>query len=126
MRFILTAGLVVLSMALVHRAYPAEHAVPAPDEIVSCFSTSKPRAGDGAWQSPTVTCSTASAFLKGAKVVTKEHWQHDYSHVALADNEGILTLRSGDTIRWLLRPGGLGRLTFPDGSELHLVQCCGS
>ena len=118
-------GICVLALALSCQTHAGNNAVPTPEEIVSCSVASMPRPGDGARKPPDVDCATVSAFLNGAKVVTKEEWLHNYSHVAFADTEGILKLRSGNAIRWLLRPGGLGRLTFPDGSELHLVMCCG-
>jgi hypothetical protein len=113
------------ALALSHQAYAAENLLPTPDQIVSCSIESGPRLSKGAWRPPPVKCESLSAFLSSAKVVTKKEWLHNYSHVALADSEGILKLRSGSTIRWLLRPGGLGRLIFPDGGELYLVKCCG-
>jgi len=118
-------GICALALALSCQTHAGRNAVPTPEEIVSCSVASTPRPGDGARKLPDVDCATLSAFLNGAKVVTKEEWLNNYSHVAFADSEGILKLRSGNAIRWLLRPGGLGRLTFPDGSELHLVKCCG-
>ena len=125
MRITCMVGICVLALALSHQTHAGKNPVPAPEEIVSCSVVSTPRPGDGAWKPPDANCATLSAFLNGAKVVTKEEWLNNYSHVAFADSEGILRLRSGDAIRWMLRPGGLGRLTFPDGSELHLVKCCG-
>ena len=114
-----------LALALARHACAAENFVPAPEEIVSCAVESRPRPGEGARKPPQATCESLSAFLDGAKVVKKEEWLNNYSHVAMADSEGVLKLRSGSTIRWLLRPGGLGRLVFPDGGELYLVKCCG-
>jgi hypothetical protein len=113
------------ALPLSSQAYAAEPTLPTPEEIVACAIDSRPRTSEGSWKPPLVTCEMVSALLGGAKVVTKEEWQHNYSHVALADSEGILKLRSGSTIRWLMRPGGLGRLSFPDGRVFYLVKCCG-
>lgn len=121
-RFIVVS---TLALAWARHACAAENVVPAPTEIVSCSVESQPRLGESAWKPPQATCEALSAFLNGAKVEKKEEWLNNYSHVAMADSEGLLKLRSGSTIRWLLRPGGLGRLIFPDGGELYLVKCCG-
>jgi hypothetical protein len=113
-----------LALASLRHAYAAEKFAPTPAEIQSCTIESQAQLGKGTWRPPEVTCASLSDFLSAAKVITKERWLHDYSHVALADTTGILKVRSGSAIRWLLRPGGLGILTFPDGGELYLVRCC--
>jgi hypothetical protein len=122
----ITRNIVIGALALVwfHQAYAAQKLVPTPAEIQSCTIESRPNLGEGTWRPPRVTCKSLTDLLNDAKVVTKERWFHDYSHVAMADTTGILKVRSGSTIRWLLRPGGLGILTFPDGGELYLVSCC--
>jgi hypothetical protein len=114
-----------LTLTSLHQAYAAQKLVPTPSEIQSCTIESRPNLGEGTWRPPRVTCKSLTDLLNDAKVVTKERWLHDYSHVAMGDTTGILKVRSGFTIRWLLRPGGLGILTFPDGGELYLVSCCG-
>lgn len=54
--------------------------------------------------------------------VSQEHWQHGYSHVALEDRTGTIKLKDGTTISWLVRPGGLAKLTFQDGTALYLAR----
>jgi hypothetical protein len=98
--------------------------IPTGDAIASCTVDPAP-ARTGGSDAPQITCETVLAFLTQAKVVSKDVWLHNYSHVALADHTGRMTLREGGTVRWLIRPGGLGTLTFPDGKELFLVRCCG-
>ena len=100
-----------------------EPTIPTVDAIASCAVEAEPRTS-GAWQPPRVTCDSVLAFLSEAKAVAKDTWFHSYSHVASYDYEGTVTLRTGDRVRWLIRPGGLGRLSFGDGGELFLVRCC--
>lgn len=54
--------------------------------------------------------------------VSQEHWLHGYSHVALGDRTGIIKLKDGTTIRWMVRPGGLAELIFQDGTVLYLAK----
>lgn len=98
-------------------------ALPGPQQIASCVVEVKP-AQAGSWKPPEVTCKDVLAFLATAKVVSRESWLHDYSHVAMADYTGTITLRTGETVLWLVRPGGLGTLKFQGGGELFLVRCC--
>jgi hypothetical protein len=100
-----------------------DSALPSPEQIASCVVDVKPPQ-TGAWKPPEVTCKEVLAFLATAKVVSKDSWLHNYSHVAMADYTGTITLRTGETVRWLIRPGGLGSLRFQGGAELFLVRCC--
>ena len=105
-------------------ASPTENPeLPSPKQITSCVVEVKPSHSD-AWKTPEVTCKDVLTFLATAKVVSKEAWLHSYSHVAMADYAGTITLQTGETVQWLVRPGGLGRLTFLHGEELFLVRCC--
>jgi len=54
--------------------------------------------------------------------VTNEQWSGRYSHMDLLDQTGTITLRDETTIRWLVRAGGLARLTLPDGSHVYLAK----
>ena len=100
-----------------------EPAMPRVEAIASCAVGAEPP-NIGAWKAPRVSCDDLLAFLAKAKAVSKDSWLHDYSHVASSDYTGTITLRTGERVRWLIRPGGLGRLTFADGRELFLVRCC--
>jgi len=120
-RNILAMALLLVPAMVVSAQDPT---IPSGDAIASCTVESEPPRA-GAWTPPQITCETVLAFLTQAKVVSKDAWLHNYSHVALADYTGRMTLREGGIVRWLIRPGGLGTLTFPDGKELFLVRCCG-
>ena len=62
-------------------------------------------------------------FLAKGKVVSASQWRHVYSHVAFGDRTGRLTLRGRTVLRWLVRPGGLAYLEWPDGRKTYLVRC---
>ena len=55
-------------------------------------------------------------------IVSRERWLHDYSHVAFGDRTGTITLKGKTKVRWMVKPGGLAFLTFPDGGSIYLVQ----
>lgn len=64
-----------------------------------------------------------SGILQSWFLVTRQNWEHNYSHVGFGDRTGTAQLRSGHTVRWLVRPGGLAFLEYPDGHRLYLVSC---
>jgi hypothetical protein len=122
MRSVLVA--LAFNALLVACARAAEEAtIPASGAIASCAVESQ-ALGTGAWKPPPVTCTDVVVFLREAKAVSKDVWLHNYSHVGMADHTGTIILNTGEKIRWLIRPGGLGRLTLQDGTELFLVRCC--
>lgn len=100
-----------------------DHVIPRALEVSSCSVTSVP-ASVGAWNPPVTTCSDLLLFLPAAQAVSEGAWLRNYSHVAGADTTGEIVLQSGEHVRWLVRPGGLGRLTFRGGAELFMVRCC--
>lgn len=56
-------------------------------------------------------------------VVPKEEWEHSYSHVGLHD-EGGWVVAGNQCFAWTLRPGGLGWITYPDGTAVYLTASC--
>ncbi len=54
--------------------------------------------------------------------VSADQWRHCYSHVLGGDRWGTITLRDGRRIRWMVRPGGLAKLYFPDGTVQYLAK----
>jgi len=67
-----------------------------------------------------ITKDDLKAVLRG-KVVTREHWLHDYSHVAFGDRSGTIALKDKTKVRWFVKPGGLACLIFADGTQIFLV-----
>ena len=61
-------------------------------------------------------------FLAKGKVISASQWRHVYSHAAFGDRTGRLTLRDRTVLRWLVRPGGLAYLEWPDGRKTYLVR----
>ncbi len=69
----------------------------------------------GAFSSLRVSCDDVLEFLAKGKVVSESQWRHEYSHVAFGDRTARLTLRDRTVLQWLVRPGGLACLEWPDG-----------
>ena len=60
-------------------------------------------------------------ILRDYDVIPEREWLHNYSHVAFGDRTGTITLRDGTKFKYMVRPGGLATLTFPDGQKLFLA-----
>lgn len=54
--------------------------------------------------------------------ISEEHWRHSYHHIAMNDVTGIIILKDGTEIKWMVRPGGLATLTYPDGRLIFLAK----
>lgn len=53
-------------------------------------------------------------------VVSREEWQHGFSHVAFGDEGGWLVTQTG-CFQWMVRPGGLAWIVYPDGTAVYLA-----
>jgi len=53
-------------------------------------------------------------------VVSREEWDNGFSHVALGDEGGWLTTATG-CFQWIVRPGGLAWIVYPDGTAVYLA-----
>ena len=118
----LVAGLVAL---LCGGLLAAEPEGPSVGQIARCDVDPVEGAPSGAFASLRVSCEDVKGFLARARAVTEWQWFHEYSHVAFGDRTGRLALRDGTVLRWLVRPGGLAYLEWPDGRKTYLVRCCG-
>jgi len=96
--------------------------LPEAAEVAEC--TSDPAHGLDYWKDFVFTCEELRQALTHAKVVPEDKWRHEYSHVAGGDRYGHLLLADGTRVRWMVRPGGLGWLEWPNEQKLHLVLCC--
>ena len=54
--------------------------------------------------------------------ISREHWEHGYSHVLDGRRTGILILKDGIDIKWMVKPGGLATLEFRDGTVTYLAR----
>lgn len=98
--------------------------IPTVPQIADCSADAVAGPSTSHFSNLNVTCSDVTAFLGAADVVSEWQWLHGYSHVAFGDRTGRLTLIDGTELRWMIRPGGLGYLAFPDGRRAYLVGCC--
>ncbi len=64
-------------------------------------------------------------ILRDYHVTPKQDWKHGYSHVLGEDRTGTIALRDGTKIEYMVRPGGLASLTFPDSRKLFLAKGTG-
>lgn len=55
-------------------------------------------------------------------VVPGASWAHEYSHVAGLDQTGWLVSGNAPRLRWLIRPGGLAVVVYPDGGAVFLAR----
>jgi hypothetical protein len=61
-------------------------------------------------------------ILRTYHVVPKYNWENEYSHLDGDDRTGTIVLRDRTRIQYMVRPGGLACLTFPDGRRLFLAR----
>lgn len=118
------AILACLTVLLGGQLLASELEVPPPAHIDRCEADPVTGTSGGAFSRLRVSCDDVLEFVAHAKVVSESAWRHEYSHVAFGDRTGRLTLRDGTVLRWLVRPGGLARLDWPDGRATYLVRCC--
>lgn len=102
----------------------AEPDVPSQAHIAGCDVDPVSGTPGGAFANLRVGCEDVVELLARARVVSEHQWRHEYSHVAFGDRTGHLTLRDGSVLRWLVRPGGLAVVEWPDGRRTYLVRCC--
>lgn len=60
--------------------------------------------------------------LSGYQAVEKTRWLREYHHVAGQDQAGWLVLPDGTRLKWVLRPGGLAYVQYPDGTTIFLAR----
>lgn len=99
--------------------------MPSPQEIVAFSVDSLPADRPRPFAGFDVTRNDMSIILTTYQMVPRDDWYNSYHHVAFGDRTGTFRLRDGPVVAWLVRPGGLARLTLPDGTELHLALSSG-
>jgi hypothetical protein len=53
-------------------------------------------------------------------VVSREEWKNGFSHVAFGDEGGWLVTET-ECFQWIVRPGGLAWIVYPDGTAVYLA-----
>lgn len=61
-------------------------------------------------------------IIKTYHQISEEHWLGGYHHIAMNDLTGTIILKNGTEIEWMVRPGGLATLTYPDGRIIYLAK----
>jgi hypothetical protein len=117
-----TLGVIAVMVFAPGPVFPAEREIPAPSAITSCAADPN-TGGLEYWKGFKATCEQLGHDLVTARAVSEAKWLGEYSHVFGGDRWGHVILSDGTAVRWMVRPGGLGLLTWPDGSTLHLVFC---
>jgi hypothetical protein len=75
------------------------------------------------WQSFRVDSADLARMLATFVVIPEDEWHHNYSHIGGGDRTGWARLANGRELTWLVRPAGLLRLHYGDGSSVFLVAC---
>ena len=102
-------------------AYAAEDVRPKPDDIKEFVADPISFSSSDHFKDFKVTQKDFEAILKNYFRVEEEKWKHGYSHVAFRDRTGHVILKDGRKIKWMVRPGGLAWLEFPDGKKMFLA-----
>jgi len=53
-------------------------------------------------------------------VVSRQEWDHGFSHVAHSDEGGWVATEK-ECFQWIVRPGGLAWIVYPDGTAVYLA-----
>jgi hypothetical protein len=105
-------------------ALAADAARPRAEDIAEVTVDEEGLVMEGNWRilnKASVSPQEVEAAVRTYHVVTQDAWSHYYSHVARMDSTGLLKLTDGTKIRWMMRPGGLLVLRYPDGRWVYLA-----
>ena len=111
----------ILAFMLFTGSLLAEPKLPASAAIAIFTADPVPPAPSEHFKEFRVERADFNKILDAYYTVTRDQWLHLYSHVAFGDRTGTATLKDGTVLKWLVRPGGLATVTFPDGTILYLA-----
>jgi hypothetical protein len=118
---------VVVSSIIATAACPDTTSRSTPDSLrLQAFrADSAPQFGDLTryWERFRVDSADLARLLATFEVVPEHEWHHYYSHVGGGDRTGWARLANGRELHWMVRPGGLMRLQYADGTQVYLVSC---
>lgn len=97
-----------------------ETTLPLPEDIKSLVSDPIPI--NSHWPDFKITLEMLEEVLDEWHQVSKEQWLHGYSHVAMEDRTGRMILKDGETINWIIKPGGLATLVTGNGTKVFLAK----
>lgn len=58
--------------------------------------------------------------LRRYVVISRQEWENGFSHVFGGDQGGWL-VRGNECFQWIVRPGGLAWIVYPDGAAVYLA-----
>ncbi len=112
--------------AAIPAAQACEKAASRTSDTVVAFSIDPSSALTGHFKDFTVTQSDITEVIQSWHRVTEAQWRHHYSHVSGGDRTGTLTLQDGRQGYWMVRPGGLARVTYDHAAPIYLAACKGA
>jgi len=92
------------------------------DDIDKFVADPNPRYSSNNSADLNISKKEMDAILQDYYVIDREQWLNTYSHVAGLDRTGSLILKDGSIIKWIVRPGGLATLEYPDGKKNYLAK----
>ncbi len=120
MRLTVRRALVVLACVAI--PVSAVALPPSCDSVVSFVADPPQRAPSDHFRDFTVKQADLCVILSTYYEVTEDQWLHAYHHVAFADRTGTATLKDGAALKWLVRPGGLAKLSQANGVTVFLAR----
>ena len=110
------------AVMLLSLSVSADTRLPSPKQIVSFCADPIPREPSDHFRDFRVTERDLKQILTKWHVVPKDDWHHKYHHVAFGCRTGTVNLASGKVLKWMVKPGGLATITFPDKTTLFLAK----
>lgn len=117
--------LIAITLILNSWPCPAQVRVPSFTEVVDFRADPLPSPLTKHFKDFKISREDLQTIMQTYRVVPKERWFRDYHHVAFGDRTGTITLRDHTVIHWLVRPGGLACITFPDKAQIYLAAVSG-
>ena len=117
--------LIAITLILNSWPCPAQVRVPSFTEVVDFRADMLPSPPTKHFKDFKICREELKNIMETYRVVSQEQWLRCYHHVALGDRTGTITLRDDTVIHWLVRPGGLACLTFPDKAQIYLAASYG-
>jgi len=111
----------ILAFLLFTESLLAEPKLPGSAAIATFAADPIPPAPSEHFKNFRVERADFNKILDAYTTVTRDQWLHSYSHVDLGDRTGTATLKDGTAFKWLVRPGGLATVAFPDGTIIYLA-----
>jgi len=74
------------------------------------------------WEDIEISVDNVKEILKNYLVVSVKDWSMNYVHDIGHDKSGMITLSNGEQRQWVIRPGGLALIVYPEGFMVCLAS----